>query len=484
MINSFDKTILKILDITDDDSIFISDIEIEDDIKAIHIERKPSVYYCPICGTRLHSKGIYKRKINHPILQDHSELQIIVHQRKWKCPNCNTYSNESFPFLERYKHSSTFTPLLILDAMKDLNASTVSIANRFHVSDTYVHDIFTAYVDLSRLPLTEYISVDEVHMNINNSNKYAFIIMDFISGQIIDIVHNRWAKTLEDYFLNIPLEERKKVKVLISDAYAPYLDIPKKYLPNARSVLDSFHVVKYLIKLLNDYINNVYRKYRNENKKMLDEMNQHLRDDQKTMKESKEMILLRDYRWVILKNNSEINYSTQLYYHKRLGMNIDTYRIESMFFSLDKNFKIMRDLKEEYITFNQTRFETEEEMKYEFNRLIKKYSTSNIKEFELFSKFLTNHQDEIFASFTMVKTLRKSQKFEQEFQSRVSNGPMESFNRKPKDLKRNSRGFSNFDYTRNRILWSTRNNPTIRGIPKTNEQIHSYAGTKRGSYKK
>ena len=129
---------------------------------------------------------------------------------------------------------------------------------------------------------------------------------------------------------------------------------------------------------------------------MLDEMNQHLREDQKTMKESKEIILLRDYRWTILKNNSEINYSTQLYYHKRLRMNIDTYRIESMFFSLDKNFKIMRDLKEEYITFNQTRFETEEEMKDEFNRLIKKYSTSNIKEFELFSKFLINHQDEIF----------------------------------------------------------------------------------------
>ncbi|MEE0396121.1 hypothetical protein [Holdemanella biformis] len=30
---------------------------------------------------------------------------------------------------------------------------------------------------------------------------------------------------------------------------------------------------------------------------------------------------------------------------------------------------------------------------------------------------------------------------------------MESFNRKPKDLKRDSRGFSDFNYTRYRILW-------------------------------
>lgn len=48
---------------------------------------------------------------------------------------------------------------------------------------------------------------------------------------------------------------------------------------------------------------------------------------------------------------------------------------------------------------------------------------------------------------------------------------MESFNRKPKDLKRESRGFSDFNYTRNRILWATRDNPSVRGIPKSNNEI-------------
>ena len=51
---------------------------------------------------------------------------------------------------------------------------------------------------------------------------------------------------------------------------------------------------------------------------------------------------------------------------------------------------------------------------------------------------------------------------------------MESFNRKPKDYKRSTRGSSNFDYTRNRILWATRKNPTIRAIPKSRDEIHSY----------
>ena len=51
---------------------------------------------------------------------------------------------------------------------------------------------------------------------------------------------------------------------------------------------------------------------------------------------------------------------------------------------------------------------------------------------------------------------------------------MESFNRKPKDFKRNCRGFSNFDYTRNRILWATRINPPILAVPKSLKEIHSY----------
>ena len=75
------------------------------------------------------SKGIYKRTVNHQILQDSTTLNLIIHQRKWHCPICNTYMNESFPFVEKYKQSTSLIPLLVLEAMKDLNRSAVSVAN-------------------------------------------------------------------------------------------------------------------------------------------------------------------------------------------------------------------------------------------------------------------------------------------------------------------------------------------------------------------
>ena len=49
------------------------------------------------------------------------------------------------------------------------------------------------------------------------------------------------------------------------------------------------------------------------------------------------------------------------------------------------------------------------------------------------------------------------------YNSRLSNGPVESLNRKVKDLKRLGRGFRNFEHFRNRFLYATRNNPVLYG---------------------
>ena len=61
---------------------------------------------------------------------------------------------------------------------------------------------------------------------------------------------------------------------------------------------------------------------------------------------------------------------------------------------------------------------------------------------------------------------------------------MEPFNRKPINLKRESRGFSEFNYIRNRILWATKDNPSVRGIPKSKDEIKKNKGKKRESYNK
>ena len=473
LMNNYED-IFKLLNLPNDGSINIDKVITDDKTKTIHLSRNPIPTYCDVCGARMYSKGIYKRKVNHQILQDSTHLNLIIHQRKWKCTNCSCYKNELFPFVEKHKQSTTLIPLLVLDAMKDLNRSAVSIAKQFNISDTQVHDIFTAYVDLPRLKLPEILSVDEVYLNINHKDKYALVLMDFKTGEIVDILHNRWKSTADQYFYSIPLEERKRVKFIICDAYRNYMEYPENYFPNAKVILDSFHISKHLISKLNTYINQVMKRYLERDKKELEKKNHDTNRDNKSIKESDEVILLRNYSWVLLKNNDEIKYSVNRHYHNLLGMHLDTYTIEKMFFALDVNFKPLHELKEKFIIFNQSKFDKYEDVEKDFDELINEYKASDQIIFKQFAEYLNKFKTEIIYSFTVSEVSRRTKDEQDKYYSRLSNGPMEGFNRKPKDYKRNARGFSNFDYTRNRILWSTRKNPTVRGIPKSYQLVHSY----------
>lgn len=72
---------------------------------------------------------------------------------------------------------------MILNAFKALTKSTAEIAAQFNISDSTARLIFKRYVDLPRLPLPEYISIDEVYLDISNTEKYAFVIMDFLQDK-------------------------------------------------------------------------------------------------------------------------------------------------------------------------------------------------------------------------------------------------------------------------------------------------------------
>ena len=162
----------------------------------------------------MHSRGIKARTINHPILQDGYSLILVLRQRRWRCtnPDCRYDLSESFKFVNKNRRTTNATDLLIIDAYRNLLETSTSIANRFHVSDTYAHEVFDRFVKLDRLPLTDVISVDEVFLDMDDNCKYALVIQDFHTGDPIDLLRSRRAAITEPYFASIPREERYAVK--------------------------------------------------------------------------------------------------------------------------------------------------------------------------------------------------------------------------------------------------------------------------------
>ena len=67
-----------------------------------------------------------------------------------------------------------------------------------------MHEIFDRYVKQDRLPLKDAISIDEVHLDMDDDCKYALVIQDFHTGDPIDLLRSRRTSVTEPYFVSIP----------------------------------------------------------------------------------------------------------------------------------------------------------------------------------------------------------------------------------------------------------------------------------------
>ena len=454
------NSITELLDLEDID-ISITDIRIEGRKKFLSLETKLEAYFCPCCGFKMYSRGIKRRKISHPVLQDGYELILVLNQRRWRCtnPDCGYVTNDTFRFVNHRRRTTNASDMLIVLAFRNLDDSAVSIARRFKTSDTHVLEVFDKYVKLDRLPLTDILSVDEVHTDMEKDCKYALVLQDFHTGDPIDLLRSRKKDVTEPYFASIPLEERKQVRYLLSDMYNPYISFVDKYFPNAVPVVDSFHVVQWVIHAIDMYIRQLGRKYRQRDKELQEERSAAAGRPVR-LPESDEMYMLRKYRWLVLSNRENIVYRTELRMDPHFHRLMNTYDYEAQLFRIDPRLETLRDLKEKYIIFNKEYAGDPMKAATALEDLIDDYFHSGDSIFTDFASLLCRYKQPILNSFIMVQKNGPGGLYS----SRLSNGPIESLNRKVKDLKRLGRGFRSFEHFRNRFLYAARNNPVLDAV--------------------
>ena len=454
------NSITELLDLEDID-ISITDIRIEGRKKFLSLETKLEAHFCPCCGFKMYSRGIKRRKISHPVLQDGYELILVLNQRRWRCtnPDCGYVTNDTFRFVNHRRRTTNASYMLIVLAFRNLDDSAVSIARRFKTSDTHVLEVFDKYVKLDRLPLTDILSVDEVHTDMEKDCKYALVLQDFHTGDPIDLLRSRKKDVTEPYFASIPLEERKQVRYLLSDMYNPYISFVDKYFPNAVPVVDSFHVVQWVIHAIDMYIRQLGRKYRQRDKELQEERSAAAGRPVR-LPESDEMYMLRKYRWLVLSNRENIVYRTELRMDPHFHRLMNTYDYEAQLFRIDPRLETLRDLKEKYIIFNKEYAGDPMKAATALEDLIDDYFHSGDSIFTDFASLLCRYKQPILNSFIMVQKNGPGGLYS----SRLSNGPIESLNRKVKDLKRLGRGFRSFEHFRNRFLYAARNNPVLDAV--------------------
>ena len=80
--------------------------------------------------------------------------------------------------------------------------------------------------------------------------KLAFIAQDHNTKKIITILDNRRQTTIRNHFFKYSKEAREGVKIVTMDMSGHYIPLIKTIFPNARIVLDRFHIVQHMNRAL------------------------------------------------------------------------------------------------------------------------------------------------------------------------------------------------------------------------------------------
>ena len=122
--------------------------------------------------------------------------------------------------------------------------SLTDIARRLRVSTSTVYrklDQFTFKEHYDKLPAV--MSWDEFGFK---KGELAFVAQNYETNQLITILDNRRQTTIRNYFLKYPLKVRQQVQFITMDMSGAYIPLGRKLFPNAKIVLDRFHIIQHL----------------------------------------------------------------------------------------------------------------------------------------------------------------------------------------------------------------------------------------------
>lgn len=223
------------------------------------------------------------------------------------------------------------------------------------------------------------------------TRKYALVIQDFHTGDPIDLLRSRRTSVTEPYFVSIPVTERNQVKYLISDMYNPYIAYVETFL-NAVPVVDSFHVIQWITRSIDNYIRQLLKKYRQRDREYQDKLS-YEQQRPVSLPPSDEVYLLQKYIWLILSNQSNIRYHERTSHGFSFSCINEHLWLRRCSLRIDSNLKDFRDLKEMYVQFNSRNGGNPLLARNELKELIQTYKSSRFEIFCDFASLLKKFED-------------------------------------------------------------------------------------------
>jgi len=377
----------------------------------------PDTCYCcdHIFDNKIIKHGFKSSTIKIPSISGFCSY-LKLRKQRYFCKHCNSTFTLRTCVINKNCFISNNSKLSIALSAKE-KISEKDIAKSHNVSHSTVNriiDSFYSHYKPKYNYLPRHLCFDEFKSVKSAAGAMSFIFCDSDTGKIVDIVEDRRLHVLKSYFLRYSKPARCAVKTIVIDMYSPYISLIKSIFPNAKIIIDKFHIVQLLSRALN--------------KTRIRIMN----------KDKKNYNKLKRYWKLLLKDVSNVNYENY-HYHSCFRNQMREIDIINYLLDLDP------ELKATYQLYHDFRF------------------CIQTKNFNLLNKLITNCDDNISDYMkTSIKTIKKYIDYvDNTLKYGYSNGVLEGINNKIKVIKRIAFGYRSFYHFKNRIL-ITQNLATLK----------------------
>lgn len=209
----------------------------------IWIEQAREKLCCPSCGSRKVRivERFERRWRTVPVGSRETWIRLSV--PKVECQTCFVRRRVRVPFAEPHRQHTRAFERYVAELLRYMTPQDVS--RHLGISWDLANAIQTRRLRKKfgqpRLRHLQRLAVDEVH--VGRCHKYLTLVLDLDSGAVVFVGEGRGSETLRPFFRRLR-HSRARVRAVASDMAGGFLKAVREFLPEARLVLDRFHVVK------------------------------------------------------------------------------------------------------------------------------------------------------------------------------------------------------------------------------------------------
>jgi len=206
---------------------------------------------CPHCNTQSR-----KLKQNRPILiRDLSVFGKVIYlntpRRKFYCHQCQKHFTEELPFVDWERRYTQRAEEYVYQRVQ--SASVEQVSRDEFLSWDQVQGIFNHQFSLKKKENWEEVkrvSIDEVSKCKGHQNLVT-VVSNIDLGELLEVIDSHKQDDIIEILKQQPIEIREKVEEVSVDMWGGFPKVVKEVFPNAKIVIDRFHVMQPVIKELN-----------------------------------------------------------------------------------------------------------------------------------------------------------------------------------------------------------------------------------------